>query len=253
MHTVKEVAELSRVSVRTLRFYDEIGLLKPAYIGDNGYRYYDKPQLLALQQILFYRELGFELAVIQKILADPGFDRAEALRSHREKLIKESDRTATLIRTIDQTLAHLEGEVPMKEAEMYLGFDPEKQAAHEREVIERWGEPASEHVEESRRRTKNWKKADYDQVKKDYEDLHREFTAALLRGAPVEDSDVQNLVGSHFAVINRFWTPSRESYIGLGAMYCDHPEFRKLYDSYHPRLAEYLAEAMRVYAMRVLS
>src|SRR3974390_1788212 len=93
-YTVKQVAKLSGVSVRTLRFYDEIGLLKPAFVGDNGYLYYEKEQLLALQQILFYRELGFELAMIQNIVSSPKFDKAAALRSHREQLVKETERTS---------------------------------------------------------------------------------------------------------------------------------------------------------------
>src|SRR5438132_1335795 len=114
-YTVKEVAKLSNVSIRTLRFYDEIGLLKPAFYGDSGYRYYGKEQLLQLQQILFYRELGFELAVIQKILADPKFDKVAALKSHRDHLEKETGRTQALIRTIDKTLALLKEEVPMKD------------------------------------------------------------------------------------------------------------------------------------------
>src|SRR5271155_1706673 len=90
-YTVKEVAKLSNVSVRALRFYDEIGLLKPAYYGENGYRYYEKEQLLGLQQILFYRELGFELSKIQKIMGDPKFDKVAALKSHREQLARETE------------------------------------------------------------------------------------------------------------------------------------------------------------------
>src|SRR5271165_2330468 len=136
-YTVKELAKLSGISDRTLRFYDEIGLLKPAFYGDNGYRYYEKEQLLTLQQVLFYRELGFELAMIQKIMASPEFDKAAALRSHRDHLVKETERTKDLICTIDKTLAHLERKVPMKDNEMYLGFDPKKQAQYEKEAIER--------------------------------------------------------------------------------------------------------------------
>jgi DNA-binding transcriptional MerR regulator len=252
VHTVKQVAKLSGVSVRTLRFYDEIGLLKPAFYGDNGYRYYEKKQLLFLQQILFYRELGFELAMIQKIVSGPGFDKAIALRSHREQLVKEAERAAVLIRTIDKTLAHLEKETPMKDDEMYLGFDPKKQAEYEREAIKRWGEPAKQHIEESKRRTKNWKKEDFEKVQRDYDELHRAFADALQKGVTPGDTDVQALVKRHFAVVERFWTPKRESYIGLGRTYCEHPDFRKLYDGYHPKLAEYLAEAMKVYAEREL-
>lgn len=247
-YTVKEVGKLSSVSIRTLRFYDEIGLLKPAFYGDNGYRYYEKEQLLILQQILFYRELGFELAMIQKIVGSPEFDKVSALRSHRERLVKETERTKDLIRTIDKTLAHIQKEVPMKDNEMYLGFDPKKQAEYEREVIERWGEPAREKVAESKRRTKAWKKGDYEKVKHDYDALHRAFTKAIERGLAPKDAEVQKLVKRHFAAVDRFWTPDRHSYIGLGKMYCEHPDFRKMYDVYHVKLAEYLAQAMAIFA-----
>jgi len=248
VHTVKEVAKLSGVSVRTLHFYDEIGLLKPAFYGDNGYRYYEKEQLLVLQQVLFYRELGFELAMVQKIMCSPGFDKVAALRSHRDHLAKETERTKELICTLDKTLAHLERKVPMKDNEMYLGFDPKKQAEFEKDAIERWGEPAREKIEESKRRTKNWSKEDYEKVKQDYDELHRLFIAGLNRGLAPGAAEIQELTKRHFAVVNRFWTPTRQTYIGLGQTYCDYPDFRKLYDGYHPKLAEYLAEAMKIYA-----
>ncbi|MGE0526204.1 MAG: MerR family transcriptional regulator [Bdellovibrionales bacterium] len=252
-HTVKQVAKLSGVSVRTLRFYDEIGLLKPASVGDNGYRYYEKEQLLALQQILFYRELGFELARIRKILASSEFDKAAALKSHREFLVRESERTAILIRTIDKTLAHLEREASMQDDELYLGFDSESQAEYEREIVERWGEPARQHLEECRLRTRTWKKEDYEGVKKEFDELHRAFTEALKNGVAPGALEVQSLVRRHVARVDHFWTPNRESYIGLGRMYCEHSGFRKVYDAYHPKLAEFLAQAMKIYAERELS
>src|SRR3974390_1408990 len=91
-YTVKELSQLSGVSVGTLHFYDEIGLLKPARVGENQYRYYGDEQLLALQKILFFRGLGFELKKIQAVVARPGFDRIEALRAHRNVLLKERAR-----------------------------------------------------------------------------------------------------------------------------------------------------------------
>src|SRR5216110_4026409 len=91
-YTVKKVAAMSGVSVRTLHFYDETGLLKPAYHGANGYRVYEEPQLLTLQQILFYRELGFELKQIQRILGRADFDKLAALQSHRKVLEKDLTR-----------------------------------------------------------------------------------------------------------------------------------------------------------------
>src|SRR5579872_7116641 len=106
-YTVKQVAAMSGVSVRTLHFYDETGLLKPAHVGANGYRFYEEPQLLTLQQILFYRELGFELKQIQRILGRAEFEKVAALQSHRKVLEQNLVRTRRLIETIDKTSEHL--------------------------------------------------------------------------------------------------------------------------------------------------
>jgi len=113
---------MSGVSVRTLHFYDETGLLKPAYHGANSYRFYEQPQLLTLQQILFYRELGFELKRIKEILSQRKFERVAALKSHRQVLEKNATRTRTLIETIDKTIGHLKGTKKMKSEELFKGF-----------------------------------------------------------------------------------------------------------------------------------
>ena len=121
-YTVKQVAELSGVSVRTLHFYDESELLKPAWTGANGYRFYEEPQLLTLQQILFYRELGFELRQIRELLGRPDFQRTDALRSHRKALEERLARTRRLLETIDHTIDHLEGRKPMNGEQIFAGF-----------------------------------------------------------------------------------------------------------------------------------
>ena len=121
-HTVKQVAAISGVSVRTLHFYDETGLLKPAYVGANGYRFYEEPQLLTLQQILFYRELGFELKQIKRILGRADFEKVAALRSHRKVLQKNLSRTRRLIDTIDKTIRYLKGTKKMTTKNLFAGF-----------------------------------------------------------------------------------------------------------------------------------
>ena len=108
-YTVKQVAAMSGVSVRTLHFYDETGLLMPAHYSANGYRFYEEPQILLLQQILFYRELGFELKQIKKILGGADFEIATALQSPRRILQTRLARTSRLIETIDRTIQHLKG------------------------------------------------------------------------------------------------------------------------------------------------
>src|SRR5882724_4521030 len=139
-YTVKQLAAMSGVSVRTLHFYDETGLLKPAYHGANGYRFFEEAQLLTLQQILFYRELGFELKQIKKILSRPDFDKVAALKSHRKVLRKNLADTRKLIQTIDKTIEHLKGKKTMKGQELFVGFDPKQQARHEQYLIDRYGE-----------------------------------------------------------------------------------------------------------------
>lgn len=121
-YTVKKLAKISGISIRTLRFYDEIGLLKPAYYGDNSYRYYEEEQLLMLQQILFYRELNFPLNDIQRIINCDDFNKIDALISHRQVLAQNLDRTKKLIKTVDQTIAHLRGKITMRNEELFVGF-----------------------------------------------------------------------------------------------------------------------------------
>src|SRR6476660_6076257 len=153
-YTVKKVAAMSRVSVRTLHFYDETGLLKPAYYGANGYRFYEEAQLLMLQQILFYRELGFELKQIKRILSRPDFDKVAALESHRKVLRKSLADTRRLIQTIDKTVEHLKGTKKMKGQEMFAGFSPEQQARHEKYLIDRFGEGMREGIAQSKLKVK---------------------------------------------------------------------------------------------------
>src|SRR4051812_16493320 len=140
-YTVKQVAAMSGVSVRTLHFYDETGLLKPAYLAANGYRFYEEPQLLLLQQILFYRELGFELKQIKQVLRRRDFEKVAALQSHRKVLQKNLNRTATLIETVDKTIQHLKGKKKMKSEEIFAGFSVASGKDRFENRVELAGEP----------------------------------------------------------------------------------------------------------------
>lgn len=140
-YTVKKVAAMSGVSVRSLHFYDETGLLKPAYIGANGYRFYEERELLILQQILFYRELGFELKQIKEILGRADFKKVSALQSHQEVLRNKLARTRELIETIDKTIQHLNGETKMTSEEMFAGFSVAAGDDRYGEHIKLGGEP----------------------------------------------------------------------------------------------------------------
>jgi DNA-binding transcriptional MerR regulator len=255
LYTVKEVAKLSGVTVRTLHHYDQVGLLKPAQVGENGYRYYGREELLRLQQILFHRELELPLDAIADVLAQPEFDKLEALKRHRKMLTSKAARYRRLIRTLDQTLAALEGEAEMKEEDLYKGFAPEKQAAYEAELIERFGEGARASIEESKKVIKGWSKGDWERTGREYGELEAAMGKALADGLPLESETVQALIRRHHAWIGKMWNriPSREAYAGLGQMYVDHPDFHARYEAVQPGLAEYLAGAMRSFADRELA
>lgn len=120
--TVKQIANLVGISVRTLHYYDEINLLNPTELSKSGYRLYSETDLDKLQQILFFRELDFSLKKIKSIIDSPSFDRQEALKMHKQLLIERKNRTDQMIQTIDQTLRHMRGEITMTNEEKFEGF-----------------------------------------------------------------------------------------------------------------------------------
>ena len=250
-YTVKELAQISGVSVRTLHWYDEVGLLKPAYHGSNGYRYYEEEQLLILQQILFFRELGFELKQIRKVLGRTDFDKMVALSSHRQVLKKNLEQTRKLIKTIDKTIEHLKGTKKMKEKEMFSGFSKEQQAEYERQIIERFGDQGKAHIEESKQNAKKWSKADEENFKKEFVDICKELTRLLEKNCKVSTKEVQSVIRRHYLWLKKFWTPTKGSYAGHGQFIAD-SDLRKAYEAYHPRLPEFIAEAIQVFANKEL-
>ena len=251
-YTVKQLSRLSGVTVRTLHFYDEVGLLKPAYHGANGYRFYEEAQLLALQQILFFRELGFELKHIKRVLRRSDFDKALALKSHRKVLRQNLARTQELIKTIDKTLAHMKGKQKMKPAELFRGFDEKKQAEYEKQLIERFGEGMRDGIAQTRRKVKDWTKADWERSGKEWDRICTGLVAAMKRKATVGSAEVQGFIRSHYEWLKNFWTPNRESYAGHAQFLVD-SELRKAYDKYDPALATFMAEAMNIFAERELA
>jgi DNA-binding transcriptional MerR regulator len=236
-----------------LHFYDEIGLLKPARVGENHYRHYEEEQLLALQQILFFRELGFGLKKIQDVVCSPGFDRIEALQTHREVLLKKRARMADLIRTIDQTIERLKGGKRMKtkmtDKTLYQGFAPEKQAEYEEYIKNKFGIDNQAWIE-SQRRVKKFTKTDWEKNGKEWDAICRDLAVELAKGRAASSASVQAVIRRHHTWLKKFWIPNRESYAGLGEGYTSF-EWKNAFaahDSKHPKLASYMADAMRVFA-----
>lgn len=253
-YTVKKLAQVSGVSVRTLHFYDEIGLLPPAYVADNGYRYYEEEQLLNLQQILFFREIGFELKQIQSILSQADFDRMQALLTHKESLLRKSSHIAALINTIDQTIKRLNGEISMKDKEMFKCFSPEEQAQNEVYLVNRHGEKAKKHIDESKSKTKDWTKETWAAAGEEWADIFKNLKILMDRNTSPDAQEVQALIKRHFNWLSKIWTPDRESYPIHAQGFIDlawKKAFEQIDDN-HPRLAQYFAKAAEIFAKRNL-
>jgi DNA-binding transcriptional MerR regulator len=254
VHTVGEVARLSGLSVRALRHYDEIGLLKPMTVGENGYRYYGADELLRLQQILLKRELGVPLDEIRRSLDAPDFDRLAALKAHRDRLAAEARRYADLVETLDQTLAALRGDQEMDATAMYKGFDPKTQAKHEAWLVERYGEGVQAEIKDSKAKTQGWKQSDFDAAQAEVEAIEAEMAQALAAGLPADSEAVGKVVARLHAWVARSWKspPNGPAFAGLAQLYLDNPDFRARYEARAEGLTEYLAEAMRAFAAQRL-
>lgn len=250
-YTVKKLAQLSGISVRTLHFYDEIGLLKPAYYGENNYRYYEEAQLLMLQQILFFRELGFQLNDILRIISSADFDKIKVLESHRKTLEENLNQTHMLIETVDKTIAHLRGNRPMKLEEIFHGFNDEKQKLYEDFLVESGVE--QDEIQKSKDKIKYWSKEQWLENKRQGDQIHADLVTTIKQQLNPSDPAVQKIIKQHYDLTTTFWTPTRESYIGLSQLYASHPDFIKFYDDIHPKLLSFLMAAMKSYAERVLN
>lgn len=251
-YAVSEVAAMAGVSVRTLHHYHEIGLLRPACVGENNYRYYGREELLRLQQILIHRELGIPLAEIGAILDAPGFDRLTALKSQRERIAQEAARSAEMLRTIDLTIAELEGDRAMKDTELYSGMvDPTKQAEYEAWLEQKYGPEIREGIETSRRKMESLSQAEKDAMMSELKDIEQQLAKALRDGVPPEARSLDPLIEQHRAWVASSW--GREcppaTYAALADNY-EHPDFKTRYEAIEKGFSEYLCTAMRSWARR---
>ena len=250
--SIVEVARYAGVSSRTLRHYDDIGLVPPAYVGANGYRYYERQQLHRLQEVLVLRELGLPLDAIARVL-DGTSDRASVLREHRDALLGEQRRLGRLAETVRRTIEELEGGEPMEPAELFDGFDAEKQEQYEAELVERYGEQARERIAESRQRVSAMSKDDAVRIQAELAERDQAYAALLEASVPADDPRTQQVTAQHYVWVCQFWTPDADAFAGLGDLYVDSPDFRSRYDAVRPCLAQYVRDAMAAYAVTALA
>jgi MerR family transcriptional regulator, thiopeptide resistance regulator len=242
MFTVKQLSKLAGVTPRTLHHYDDIGLLKPSRVGDNGYRYYGEEAVLRLQQILFYRELGMPLEDIRKIVGRRDFDVLKALESHKESLSREIGRMDRLLQTVDKTINHLKGIETMSEKGLFEGFSEEEQEKYAQEA-EQMYDP--EIVRESNRKWKSYSAARKEQVMAEGKAIYADMVAAMSKGAG--SKEVQAIIERWRNHMDYFWMPKLDQLLGLVNGYNDDPRFKANFDKMHPKLAEFMRDAVKVY------
>lgn len=247
-YTVQKLGKMAGVSTRTLRYYDEIGILKPARISSSGYRIYGQAQVDRLQQILFYRELGVSLESIRDIVTAPSFDGAAALREHREKLLEKREQLDRLIANVEKTIAVTEGRIIMSNKEKFEGFkqkmidDNEKK--YGKEIREKYGE---ETVNQSNQRFKNMTEEQYAEMEKLGNEVLETLEAAVATGDPTGEL-AQKTADLHRQWLSYSWgSYSKEAHAGLAQMYVDDERFTAYYDKKQPGSAVFLRDAILIY------
>lgn len=238
---IKEFAEFTGVSVRTLHYYDEIGLLQPAHVDRaTGYRYYDEASLLRMQEILFYRELDFSLKSIGKILSSPDYDKTKALGEQKQLLTLKKQRLERLISAIDQAM---KGENVMK------AFDNTEFETYKAEAQQRWGNTDAyrEHAE----KTKGYSKDKFSALAADMDLIFGEFALCMKNGAAPEDREAQELVKKlQDHITDNYYTCTNPILSGLGQMYVADERFQNNIDRHGDGTAEFVSQAIDRYCAK---
>lgn len=240
MKTVGEVAELTGVTVRTLHHYDELGLLSPSGRSEAGYRLYSYDDLARLREILIWRALGFSLSEIASLLDDPGHDRLAALERQRGLIEREIERLGALAGAVDAAIAAHRHGAELEVTTMFEGFDPSE---YEEEARERWGH--TEAYRESARRAARYGEAEWEEIRREAEEIVRELVALMRSGEPADGPDARALAERHRRHISRWFYPcSPRMHRGLAGMYLADERFAQTYEREAEGLAAYVRDAI---------
>jgi DNA-binding transcriptional MerR regulator len=247
-YTIQKLALLAGVSTRTLRYYDEIGILKPARINSSGYRLYGRKEVDVLQQILFYRELGLHLDGIKEVMAAPDFNELEALGEHREMLLEKRKQLDALIFNVEKTIMFKERKMIMSDQEKFEGFKDrlieENERTYGKEIREKYGD---ERVDFSNSRLKNATKEELAGAEQLGEDVLETLFQAYQNGDPAGEL-AQKAADLHRQWLSFYWgSYSKEAHAGLAQMYVDDERFTAYYDKKQPGLTKFLRDAVVIY------
>ncbi|SDW08947.1 DNA-binding transcriptional regulator, MerR family [Marininema mesophilum] len=247
-YTVQKLGQLAGVSTRTLRYYDEIDLLKPAKINSSGYRIYGQTEVDRLQQILFYRELGMVLDSIKEIVTDPSFDRRRALADHHEQLLEQRRQLDLLITNVQKTMVSTEGRIIMTDKEKFEGFKrqmiDENEQKYGKEIREKHGEDT---INQANQKLKNMTQEEHEEVTRLANEITTTLSEAYKTGDPAGEL-AQKVAALHKEWLTYYWNEySKEAHAGLAQMYVDDERFKAHYDQQQEGTAEFLRDAIQIF------
>lgn len=247
-YTINKLAQMSGVTTRTLRYYDQIGLLKPARLNSSGYRLYGQREIDLLQHILFYRELDVSLEDIDAMLHDPNFDEAAALLSHYNKLKQKRARLEQIMATVEKTIANKKGEMIMQDDEKFEGLKgkmiEENEQKYGSEIRDKYGD---EKINASNAKMMGMSQGDFKAMNQLGEEMFTLLEKAHATGNPSSDA-AQKLAAKHKEWLTYSWPSySKEAHAGLAHMYVADERFTAYYDALVPGGAAFLRDAILIY------
>ncbi len=247
-YSISQLSKLAGVSSRTLRYYEEIGLLLPREKGENGYRYYTSQQVDKLQQIMFYRSFDMELEEIKVILSSPDFNRIEALENHLEKLEKQKAKINRLIENVNKTISTLKGETTMSDKEKFAAFKEkiihDNEQKYGAETRRKYGDKT---VDETNKKILDMSQENFASLRQLNEVLNNTLQAAVQTADPA-GATAQKACALHKQWLTHYWNfYSKEAHLNLCLMYTQDERFKEYYEKITPGCADFLYEAMKIY------
>jgi DNA-binding transcriptional MerR regulator len=244
-YTVNKLAKLAGVSTRTLRYYDQLGLLSPARASENGYRIYGQKEVDHLRHILFYRELGVPLKNIKKVLLGEDFDSASALQAHLATLRTKRGQLDTLIGNVEKSILAMKGEITMTDKEKFEGFVEklieDNESQYGEEVRTKYGDAA---MDASNAKLRGVTPEQYAEIERLSEEVNSALAAAYAQGDPASEL-ARQACELHKRWLCYFWDGySKEAHMGVAQMYVDDPRFTAYYDKIAPGCAVFLRDAV---------
>ena len=246
-YSISQLSKLAGVSSRTLRYYEEIGLLLPREKGDNGYRYYDTHQVDKLQQIMFYRSFDMELDDIKIILNSDDFNPIKALESHLVKLENQKAKINRLIDNVNKTIMSLKGETTMSDKEKFAAFKQnivnENEKKYGAEIRKKYGDKT---VDEANSKILDMSQESWNSLEELNELLNNTLKVAVEEGNPASET-AQKACALHKEWLGHYWNfYNKEAHLNLCLMYTQDERFKEYYEKIAPGCADFLYEAMKI-------